>query len=193
MKPRTSLHIINYDLPGHLSDLLNQEVNNIKYHEIDTTEKREAKLKQIQEKLLWQEVEISDFKVIDHRSEKIKINQSWENPFPVNTEEEVFFITLEAETTGSSELFNYSPVSFQIDSSMDPNIYDPTDNKIVLELKSKTLDKKEIINQANKTLKLTKSFIESNNHWINDYNRSFINTIIERFNKKADEIERLYS
>ncbi|WP_027388797.1 hypothetical protein [Chryseobacterium gregarium] len=193
MKPRTLLPTIAYDLPGHLFDLLENELNNIKYVEIDTPEKRDEKLKQIQQKLVWNEVEISEVKILDHRTEKVKVKQSWENPYPMGEEEEIYIVTVEAETTGSPELFGYSPVAVSFTSSMDQNVYEPINNKITLEVRSKKFDKLTVLNEANKTLTLTKSFIESNNKWISDYNKTFVNTIEERFNKKADEITKFYS
>lgn len=193
MKDRTTLPTINFELPGDLSDLLKHETNNIQHSEIDTPEKRELKLKEIKQKLLWQEVTISDFKVINHRSETIQVPRSFENPFPIGQKEEIFFVTVEATTMGNSELFDYQPQSFRFSPNMDNNVYQPINNKITLEIQSKTLNKEEIIKEANKKMIFTNVLIENNNQYIIDYNKSFENTIEERFNEKADEIEQLYS
>lgn len=192
MKDRATLPTISFELPGHLSDLLKKETNNIQHSEIDTPEKRELKLEEIKQKLLWQEVTISDFKVVKHRSETIQVPRSFENPFPIGQEEEVFIVTVEATTTGNSQLFDYQPQSFRFSSNMDNNVYQPVNNKITLEIQSKTLTK-EIINETNKKMTFTKVLIENNNQFITEYKRSFVNTIEERFNEKADEIEQLYS
>ncbi len=193
MRDRTTLPTISFELPGHLHDLLKKETNEIKYSEVDAPEKRESKLVEIKQKLLWQEVKISDFKVITHRSEKIQVPRSYNNPFPVGQEEEVFFVTVEAATTGNSELFGYQPQSFRFSPNMDNNVYLPDNNKITLEIQSQILNKEEIIKEANKKMTFTNVLIENNNQYITDFNRSFENIIEDRFNEKANKIEQLYS
>jgi len=193
MKDRTTLPTINFELPGDLFDLLKHETNNIQHSEINTPEKRELKLKEIKEKLLWQEVTISDFKVVDNRSETIQVPRSFENPFPIGQKEEIFIVTVEATTIGNSKLFDYQPQSFRFSPNMDNNVYQPINNRITLEIQSKTLNKEEIIKEANKKMIFTNVLIENNNQYIIDHNRSFENTIEEKFNEKADEIEQLYS
>lgn len=193
MKNRTTLPTISFELPGLLYDLLKEETNKIQYSEIDTPEKRELKLEEIKEKLLWQEVTISDFKVVNHRYETIQVPRSFQNPFPIGQKEEIFIVTVEATTMGNSELFDYQPQSFRFSPNMDNNVYQPINNKITLEIQSKILNKEEIIKEANKKMIFTNVLIENNNQYIVNYNRSFENTIEERFNEKADEIEKLYS
>lgn len=191
-KDRTTLKTINFELPGHLFDLLQEQTNNIQYAEIDTPEKREEKLKEIKQKLLWQEVTIGDFNVVANRSETIPVPPSFSNPFNGQTTN-VNIITVEAKITGNSELFDYSPQAIRFSSNMDNNVYQPIGDKITLEIQSPTLDKKFILAEAKKKMTMTEYVIENNNKFITDYNRSFENTIEERFNQKADEIIDLYS
>ncbi len=183
---------INFELPGHLFDLLQEQTNNIQYAEIDTLEKREEKLKEIKQKLLWQEVTIGDFNVVANRSETVQIPPSFSNPFNGQTAN-VNIITVEAKITGNSELFDYSPQAIRFSSNMDNNVYQPIGDKITLEIQSPTLDKKFILAEAKKKMTMTEYVIENNNKFITDYNRSFENKIEERFNQKADEIIDLYS
>jgi len=140
MKDRTTLPTINFELPRDLSDLLKHETNNIQHSEIDTSEKRELKLKKIKQKLLWQEVTISDFKIVNHRSETIQVPPNFQNPFQEQTAD-VYIVTVMATTTGNSELFDYLPQKNIFSSNMDSNVYQPVDNKIILEIQSKALDK----------------------------------------------------
>ncbi|MCI3935614.1 hypothetical protein MQX03_00265 [Chryseobacterium aahli] len=191
-KDRTTLKTINFELPGHLFDLLQEQTNNIQYAEIDTPEKREEKLKEIKQKLLWQEVTIGDFNVVANRSETIPVAPSFSNPFNGQTAN-VNIITVEAKITGNPELFDYSPQAIRFSSNMDNNIYQPIGDKITLEIQSSTLDKKFILTEAKKKMTMTEYVIENNNKFITDYNRSFENTIEERFDQKADEIIDLYS
>ncbi|GAA5097813.1 hypothetical protein GCM10023210_33220 [Chryseobacterium ginsengisoli] len=192
MKDRTTLPTINFELPGYLYDLLKQEINSIKHSEINTPQNRELKLENVKRKLLWQEVTISDFKIVNHRSETIQVSPSFQNPFQGQTVD-VFIVTVEATTTGNSELFNYSPQAIRFSSNMDSNVYQPVNDKITIDIQSKMLDKKLIIEEANKKMIFTNYLIENNNQYITDFNRSFENRIEEHFNQKADEIEQLYS
>jgi hypothetical protein len=190
MKNKMNLPSITNLFYDKMDELLT-EINSLQFSDLNTEEKYAEKLSFLKEKFKLEEASIDEFKVVSHSRKTERSVQSFENMF--GDDREVFLINVQADAKGSDEAYLYSPGSFRHSSSWDPNIYQPVNGIISLDIRSYILDKESIKPLVNQKIALTKEFISSNNNSIRDFNLTFPQTIELKLEEYYDKIKALYS
>ncbi|MEI6852803.1 MAG: hypothetical protein WCL06_08175 [Bacteroidota bacterium] len=128
-------------------------------------------LKMVKDKIIIQPVTFHEPIILDQYSREKNFLPGVDQMLAGNRR--VFFILAEIKFDGSPELFKYRPGSYPHYSGNFPNIYQPLENKITFEVEFFTLiHKEQVMEGINKQLFLTKTFINSNNQFINRWNQS---------------------
>ena len=130
-------------------------------------------------------------KIIDHYQIEKVFPRSYENPWG-DTKRNVYVITVEIKFTGDNQLFQYRPNGYPHGSEA-PIIYQPSGKNILIEVDSINLgDKNKVFSEVHRKMSMTYQFINENNKFIENWNKTIEPTIEGKLNAHKVQLEKLY-
>jgi hypothetical protein len=189
--PHSNLPVIDFDFPKQKNDELENHINNLKLSDVDSDLKFKSTLQTIKNRFLLKTVSFDDPKIIDHYQTEKDFPSSYENPW--GGKRKIFVIKVEIKFTGDTELFQYKPNGYNYGGNEDPFIYQPSGNKILLEIETFNIDdKQKIFSDVQGKMGLTYKFIDSNNKFIEKWNSSIDSVLENKLHSHKERLEKLY-
>lgn len=187
----SDLPLIDYDFPSHYNQKITNSINSLKFEDLKEVVKYNRLLEEMKSNFSLNQVNFGKPEIVNHRVEEVNMQANYEYPRAIKVK--VFKINVEIQFTGSLELFNYRPNGYT-HSSNGLEIYQPLNNKISLEITSTSLsDKENIFKEIAKDMELTYQFIDSNNKFIQEWNKNVNEIIDTKLNDYRNILLNLYN
>ena len=138
----SGLPIVDYEYAKNKRKQLDELINNTTLKEIENEDQFQKTLLIIKNKILLKPVKFDTPKISSHFQTEKDFPATYDYPFP--GKRKVFVVTVDINFIGNKELFKYAPNGYSISSSDFPYIFQPSDDKVKIEVEVPNLDNKNI-------------------------------------------------
>lgn len=187
----SALPIMDFDFPSKMHEEISYLINNLKMKDVESEKSFNNTLSNLKNKFLVKPVSFEKPKIIEHYQIEKVFPRSFENPWGDN-KRNVYVITVEIKFTGDPQLFQYRPNGYTHGSEANI-IYQPRGKNIIIEVDTVNLeDKNKVFSEVQHKMSMTYQFIDKNNEFIKNWNKSIEPIIEEKLNAHKIRLEKLY-
>lgn len=186
-----NMPIIDFELAKNIITGIDREIKSLKHDDLKTENGFDVALKKLHQKVDLKPVLFSEPEIVNHRIEEKQIAANYYSPMGGNIQTNI--ITVKVGFSGSYELFKYRPNGFEYRTSVEPVVYQPSENAIYLDIEHANLgDREGVLKEVERHMNVTYSTILSNNKYIGGLSAELKSSVTQKLTKYKEDLDNLY-